>query len=114
MRAGESRDNAVRFDYRQKKIVLFSTKSRPTLRFTQPSVQWILKIRSSMVKRPGWEVDYSPLSNAEFRMSGSIPPCPLHAFKACTGIMLLVVRVEIIYFGSDLNPEALVRRTNIL
>jgi len=114
MRAGESRDNGARFDYRQKKIFLFSIKPKPTLWLTQPSVQWILKIHSPEVKRPGREVDYSRLSNAEFRMSGAIPPCPLHAFKACTGIMLLVVRVEIIYFGSDLNPEALAGRTNIL
>jgi hypothetical protein len=66
------------------------------------------------VKRPGREVDYSPLSSVEVRMSGAIPLCPLHAFKARTGIMVLVVRVEIIYFGRDFYPEALARRTNIL
>jgi len=114
MRAGERRDNVARFDYRQKKNFLFSMKSRPALRPTQPSVQWILKIYSPKVKRPGREVDYSPLSSAEIKMSGAIPLCPLHAFKVCTGIMLLLVRVEIIYFGRDFYREVLARRTNIL
>jgi hypothetical protein len=68
----------------------------------------------SELKRPGREVDYSPLSSAEIRMSGAIPLCPLHGFMACTGIMLLVVRVEIIYFGGDLCPEVMARSTNIL
>jgi len=112
--AGESRDNAARFDYQQEKIFLFSIKSRLTLRFLQPFVQWILQIHSPEVNRPEREVYYSPLSSAEFRMIGALSPCPLHAFKACAGIMLLVVRVGIIYFGIDLNPETLARRTNIL
>jgi len=42
MRAGESRDNAVRFDYRQKKKFLFSMKSRPALRPTQPYWRFII------------------------------------------------------------------------
>jgi hypothetical protein len=47
-------------------------------------------------------------------MTGAIPPCRPYTFMACTGIMLLVVRVEIMYFERDFYPEALARRTNIL
>jgi hypothetical protein len=32
----------------------------------------------------------------------------------CTGIILFVFRVEIAYFGRDLYPEALARRTDML
>jgi hypothetical protein len=115
MRAGEHRDNAARFYYRQEKTIFhFSKKSRSALRPTQPSVQWKLRINSPGVKRPEWEVDYSPQSSSEIRKSGVIHLCPLHDFIACTGIMLLVFRVEIAYFGRDLYPEALETRTNML
>jgi hypothetical protein len=94
-------------------LFLFTIKSSPALKPYQPSVQWTLKIHSSEIKLPGREVGYSPLSSAEIRMRGTIHLCPLHGSMAYTE-MLLVVRVEIIYFGSGLYYEVMANRTNIL
>jgi hypothetical protein len=41
--------------------------SRPVLRPAQPPIQWILKVLSSGVKRPGVEADHSPPTNAEIK-----------------------------------------------
>jgi hypothetical protein len=63
------------FDSRHGKIVfLFSTASRPTLGFTQPSMQWVLGI-----KRPGCEAELSPPSSVEVKNGGAVPPLLPHS-----------------------------------
>jgi hypothetical protein len=55
------------FDSRQCKIFLFSTASRPTLRPTQPHIQWVTGALSQGVKRPGREADHFPPTSAEVK-----------------------------------------------
>jgi hypothetical protein len=43
---------------RSKKITLFYTASRPGLRSTQPTINWILGAVSPQVKRQGREADH--------------------------------------------------------
>jgi hypothetical protein len=65
------------FDSRQKKvIVLFSTASRPTLRPTQPPLQWVPEVLSLGEKRSIREDDHSFPSTAEVKTGGAIPPLP--------------------------------------
>jgi hypothetical protein len=47
------------------KSFLFSRPFRPTLRSTQPPVQWVPGDLSPGVKRTGCEGDHSPLTSAE-------------------------------------------------
>jgi hypothetical protein len=49
------------------KNFLFSMSSRPTLGPTQPPIQWLPRVLSRGVKRPGREADHSPPSNAEVK-----------------------------------------------
>jgi hypothetical protein len=60
----------------------FSTKSRLVLGFTHPliQVQWVPRAISLGVKWPGREADHSPLSSAEVKNGGAIPPLP-HMFS---------------------------------
>jgi hypothetical protein len=46
---------------------LFSTSSRPALRPTQPSIQWVKEALSPGVKWPGLEADHSPTTSAEVK-----------------------------------------------
>jgi hypothetical protein len=48
-------------------IFLFDTMSRPALELTQPPIQWVQRILSLGVKRPGSEADHSPPSSAEIK-----------------------------------------------
>jgi hypothetical protein len=41
------------------RVFLYSTASRPALKPTQPSIQWVPRALSPGVKRPGREADYS-------------------------------------------------------
>jgi hypothetical protein len=55
---------------------LSSAVSRPTLRPTEPPIQWVLEDLFLGVKRRGFETDHSPPSIAEFKNDGAIPPVP--------------------------------------
>jgi hypothetical protein len=63
-------------------IFLFTTASRPALGPTQPPIQWVPGALSLGVKRPGREADQSPVSSAEVRMRGAIPPLPEYVLMA--------------------------------
>jgi hypothetical protein len=56
-----------------KRIVVFSTKSRPVLRPTQPQIQWLTEAASLQVKWQGREADRSPPSRAEAENGGTVP-----------------------------------------
>jgi hypothetical protein len=56
------------------KNFLFSTASRPALRPTQPPLQYVLRVNSPELKRPGREADRSPSSSVEDKNDGAIPP----------------------------------------
>jgi hypothetical protein len=69
------------FDFRQrKKIFHFSTATRPALGPTQPPIQWVPEVPSLGVKQRGREADHSPISNADVKNRGAIPPFP-HKFS---------------------------------
>jgi hypothetical protein len=53
------------FDSRQGNIFHFSTAIRPTLRLTQPPIQWVPVTISLVVKRPEHEADHSPQNSAK-------------------------------------------------
>jgi hypothetical protein len=53
---------------------LIFTASRPVLGSTQPPIQWVPGVLSPRVKQQGHEADHSPLSSAEVRNGGAIPP----------------------------------------
>jgi hypothetical protein len=48
-------------------IFLFTTASRPALRPTQPTIQWVPGALSLGVKRPRHEAEHSPPSDAEVK-----------------------------------------------
>jgi len=48
-------------------IFFFTTTSRPALRTTQPSIQWVPGALSQWVKQPVSEADHSPLSSAKVK-----------------------------------------------
>jgi hypothetical protein len=48
-------------------IFLFTTVSRTTLGPTQPPIQWVPRVLSLVVKRPGPEADHSSASSAEVK-----------------------------------------------
>jgi hypothetical protein len=60
------------------KIFIFSIASRSALGLIQPPVQWVPRVRSPDVKRPGREAgretDRSTPSSAEVKNDGAIPP----------------------------------------
>jgi hypothetical protein len=58
----------------EQEIFLFSTVSRLALGPTQPPIQWVLGAFSPGAKRPGREANHSPLSSAEVKNGGAIPP----------------------------------------
>jgi hypothetical protein len=63
------------FDSRQEQgFFLFATASRPALGPTESPIQWVPGDPSQRVKRPGREADHSPLSSAEVKTRGAIPP----------------------------------------
>jgi hypothetical protein len=56
------------FEYRKRlEIFLFNTASRPVLKPTQLSLQWVAGYHSLGVKRPVFEADHSPPSTAEIK-----------------------------------------------
>jgi hypothetical protein len=56
------------------KTFLLSTSSKPIVGPTHPPVHWVPRVLSTGVKRPGHEADHSPLSSAEIKNDGVIPP----------------------------------------
>jgi hypothetical protein len=61
-------------------IFLFDAGSRPTLRPTQPPIQWVPMALFLVVKRPGREADTSPPSSAEVKNAWSYTSTPLYVF----------------------------------
>jgi hypothetical protein len=55
-------------------VFLYATTSRKALGLTQPPIQWISRVLSSAVKRPGREADHSPPSRAEVNNAWSYTP----------------------------------------
>jgi hypothetical protein len=56
------------FDSRQgQEFFLFATPSRPTLRATQPPIQWVPWASYPGRKRPGSEADHSITSTSEVK-----------------------------------------------
>jgi hypothetical protein len=64
------------------KFLLYFTASRPTLRFTQPPIQWVLEALSPGVKRQGREAHDSPPSSAEVKNGRAISALP-HTSSWC-------------------------------
>jgi hypothetical protein len=62
------------FEYRQGKIFLFLTASRPAPGPTQAPIQWVSGAQYLGVKRLGREADDSSPSGAEIKNGGAIPP----------------------------------------
>jgi hypothetical protein len=44
---------------------------------TQPAIQWVPGVFPPGIKQMGREADHSPLSSAEVKNGGSIPPLPI-------------------------------------
>jgi hypothetical protein len=55
---------------------LFTTASRPALRFIHGPIQWAPGTRSLVVKRKGREADHLPPSSEEIKNDGAISPFP--------------------------------------
>jgi hypothetical protein len=67
--SGITQSGRPEFDSGQgQEICLYSTASRPTESLTQFPIQWLLGALSPVLKRPGREVDHSPISSADTRM----------------------------------------------
>jgi hypothetical protein len=64
------------------KNFLFSKSSRPALRSTQHSIQWVQGALSLAVKRPGREADHSPPASAEVKKLWIYTSTPPYAFMA--------------------------------
>jgi hypothetical protein len=58
-------------------IFLFSTSSRPVLRFTQPAIQWVPR-----ALHPGREADHSPPNSAEVKNTLIYTSIPPYSFMA--------------------------------
>jgi hypothetical protein len=71
------------FPFDHQEIFLHSTASRPALEITQPPTQWVPGALSPGVKQPGREAGHSPMSGAEVKKGGAIPPL-LHT-SSCPG-----------------------------
>jgi hypothetical protein len=54
----------------------FFSACRPTLRPTQPPIQWVSVAVSLGVHRRGPEADHPPPSSAVLKNNGTIPPLP--------------------------------------
>jgi hypothetical protein len=69
-------------------IYSYPTTSRPALGSTQPRVQWVAGALSPKLKRPGLQVNHSPLSCAEANDSGATSPLPspLLALQPCVSL----------------------------
>jgi hypothetical protein len=63
-------------------IFLFATASRPALGPIEPPIQWIPRVLSPGVKRPGREADHSPPSSAEVKKTWRYTSTPQYAFMA--------------------------------
>jgi hypothetical protein len=61
---------------RKGKIFLLSIAATPATGSTQPPIHWVLGALSLGVKKLEHEVDHSPLSSAEIKNGGAIPPLP--------------------------------------
>jgi hypothetical protein len=79
------------FDSWQGKIFLFSKASRLALGLTQPPIQLVPESISLGVKWLGQEADHSPLSSAEGKNGGAIPPLrlPNIVLNSAQGLYLL-------------------------
>jgi hypothetical protein len=64
-------------------IFLYATVSRLALGPTQPSIQWVSGAPFLGVKQPGCEADHSPLSSAEVKNDGTIPPLSYTSSWCC-------------------------------
>jgi hypothetical protein len=64
------------------KNFLFSMSSRPTLRPTQPPIQWVPATLSRGIKRQGHEADHSPPASAEVKKMWIYTSTPPYAFMA--------------------------------
>jgi hypothetical protein len=78
LRAGRPRD--LSSSPGRVKNFLFSTSSRPALRFTQPPIQWVPGALG--VKRPGREADHSPSTIAEVKKMWIYTSTSPYAFLA--------------------------------
>jgi hypothetical protein len=58
------------------KLFLCFVVSRPSLGLTQLPIKWVPRALSLGVKRPAREAGYLPLSSAEIKNGGAIPPLP--------------------------------------
>jgi hypothetical protein len=63
----------VRFNVGQE-IPLYFTESKSSLGFTQPPIQWFRWAIVPVVKRPGYDVDFSPPFTAEAKVAEVKPP----------------------------------------
>jgi hypothetical protein len=64
-------------------IFLIPTSPRLALRPTQPPIQRVLRFLLPGVKRPGHEVEHSPLCSAEIKNTWSYTFTPTHVFLSC-------------------------------
>jgi hypothetical protein len=69
----------------------------PALGATQPPIQWVPGALSLGVKWPGREADHSPLSSAELKNGGAIPPPPYVFMALCFSAVLIKYRDNFIY-----------------
>jgi hypothetical protein len=70
------------FDSRQRKILMFSTASRPTLGPSQPPIQCVTGAISPGVMRSGREADHSPPCSAEVKNTWTYTSTPPYVFMA--------------------------------
>lgn len=66
---------------------LFSETSRPTQRYTQPTILWISKL-VPCVKPSVREFDHAPQSSSEVKNESSYTSFPLYSFLALKGTIL--------------------------
>jgi hypothetical protein len=97
-------------------IFLFSTPSRPALRPTQPSIQWVLQALSLGVKRKGREANHSPPSSVKVKNGRVIPPFPIRLHTETTLTLPLYINMlkvsdrTTLKFNIIKNPQSLLRR----
>jgi len=58
-------------------ILLLATATKSVLGSIQSPIQWLPRVVSPGVKRPGREVDHSPPSSAEFKDTWSCTSTPI-------------------------------------
>ena len=72
----------VRIPARQK-YHFFTKSPERALGLTRPRIQWVSRVLSSEIKRPGRETDHTP-SSTDVKNKRSHISVPPYAFKACT------------------------------